>query len=119
DDVFETGEDTDEDTRVMKKNISLHHQTQTSLNLLIKKLKNQNLTLVMISRSLTTFCHSLKGGWSSISGRSPEFFSTGLVKNNRHNMNMPLSLMLTSRLPLKVIMRKILIKGSNLTKLLM
>ncbi|GKC19666.1 retrovirus-related pol polyprotein from transposon TNT 1-94 [Tanacetum coccineum] len=66
DDVFETGEDTDEDTRVMKKNISLHHQTQTSLNLLIKKLKNQNLTPVLISRSLTTFCHSLKGALKAI-----------------------------------------------------
>nr|GEZ26674.1 hypothetical protein [Tanacetum cinerariifolium] len=47
--------------RLMKKNISLH-QTQMSLNhLMLKKLKNQTLTLlVLTSRNMTTFYHSLK-----------------------------------------------------------
>ncbi|GJQ93271.1 hypothetical protein Tco_0004410 [Tanacetum coccineum] len=55
---------------------------------------------------MITSCHSLKGSWSSISGRSLKFFSKELLQNNRHSMKKLLSLMLTSRPTLKDIMTK-------------
>ncbi|GJS74318.1 hypothetical protein Tco_0707159 [Tanacetum coccineum] len=55
---------------------------------------------------MTTSCHLLKGIWSNISGRSLEFFLTELLNNNGHGMKKLLSLMLTSRPPLKDIIKK-------------
>ncbi|GJX73607.1 hypothetical protein Tco_0312202 [Tanacetum coccineum] len=68
---------------------------------------NQLLTpLVLNLRNTTTSCHTVKGNWSSISGRFLEFFSLELLKNNGHIMKKLLSLMLTSKPLLKDIMNK-------------
>nr|GEX22435.1 hypothetical protein [Tanacetum cinerariifolium] len=63
--------------------------------------KDEMAQEIMMRKNMTTFFHSLKGSWSSISGRSLKLFSTKLLKNSGHSMKKLLSCMLTSRPPLK------------------
>nr|GEW10814.1 hypothetical protein [Tanacetum cinerariifolium] len=76
DDVFEVGDERVKTSiLLMKKKLSLHYQTKTSLNHLMHKILNQTFTplVLKLSRNMTMSCHSLKENWYNIFKKSPRF----------------------------------------------